>query len=54
MKKKPVSRVKRITRSVSFHKDVLNHVKARAAELDRSVNWVLNDLVKKHLQNSAE
>jgi len=54
MKKKLVSPVKRITRSVSFHKDVFAHVKARAAELDRSVNWVLNDLIKKYLQNSAE
>lgn len=46
--------VKRVTRSVSFPKEVFVYVKDRAAELDRSVNWVLNDLVKKHLKNSAE
>jgi hypothetical protein len=46
--------VKRVTRSVSFPKELFGYVKDRAAELDRSVNWVLNDLVKKHLKNSAE
>jgi hypothetical protein len=52
--KAPQKNVKRVTRSVSFPKEVFGYVKDQAAELDRSVNWVLNDLVKKHLKNSAK
>jgi hypothetical protein len=36
----------RITRSISFEKNLMSHCKKRAKELNRSVNWVVNNLVR--------
>lgn len=42
--KKPT---KRITRSISFLPECLAHLAKKGAKESRSVNWLVNDLVRK-------
>lgn len=37
----------RVTRSVAFHNALIPALKARAKEVGRSVNWVINDMVER-------
>ena len=43
----------RITRSISFEADLMVYCKKKAAKLRRTVNWVVNDLVRAELESAA-
>lgn len=46
---KPKTTQKRTTRSISLPDELHEHVRRKAGKLDRSVNWVINDLIAKDL-----
>lgn len=51
MKRK--SAAARVTRSISFEADLMMYCKKKAAKLRRTVNWVVNDLVRAELESAS-
>ncbi len=49
MKRRTPAQPKRITRSISFETPLLNYLKQQAAEQKRTVNWLVNELIKQEL-----
>ena len=43
----------RVTRSISFEGQLMAHLKKRAREWDRSVNWVVNELVRRESKSKS-
>ena len=48
-KKKPA----RITRSISFTRTDFAYITRKAAKLNRTFNWVVNDLIRADVENAS-
>jgi hypothetical protein len=46
MPPKPKKKSPRVTRSISFEIALMSHCKKRARELRRTVNWVVNEMIR--------
>ena len=44
---------KRTTRSISLPEELHEHVRRKAKTLDRSVNWVINELIAKDVARNG-
>jgi predicted HicB family RNase H-like nuclease len=49
----PHKRVHRVTRSISFEPEIHAYIAAEAQRLQRSFNWVVNDMVRQEIARRA-